>query len=532
MRKSVTVLLVLLLLLVSHAPTPMPADAVTRTIVVPDDYPTISEAIKNANDGDTIFVKKGTYEEKTLEINKPLKLIGEGAQFTKIDFDPPFHDTPPDALNRTYRLFGPSIKVEANDFELSGFTISIPDSIKAGGIVYISGNRTQITGNNLATLLLVSGSCTNIVNNRFLGGLSVAGSYGNISASDIVVTERFPFSGIIVNGSYFNISANNISGSWFGTGGGDGIHVEGSSCLINCNDVTSDGFRSIFVSGYGNIVVKNSVEGSDMGIAVYGSNNIIYANRITKGGIQPSIFAPKLKPLSGAALVASGNNIFYANYVANNVVGADINPFPDTNLTSTLYHNNFIDNTFQIATVYESFYGSDSFDNGKEGNFWSDYNGTDVDGDGIGDTPYVIDPNRSDRYPLMAPFDVSSVPELLPEWASPLSVCLLSPRNTFYSSANITLDFVVNKQTLWIGYSLDGFDNVTIPGNTSLTELSRGLHNITVYAKDPFENSGSSETAVFYIAEPFPTLSIVFLTVTIVAVFGLGLLFYFKKRKH
>ena len=44
----------------------------TRTITVPDDYSTIQEAIEAASDGDTIFVKRGTYQEKTITKNKKI----------------------------------------------------------------------------------------------------------------------------------------------------------------------------------------------------------------------------------------------------------------------------------------------------------------------------------------------------------------------------------------------------------------------------------------------------------------------------
>ncbi|MGD8544675.1 MAG: hypothetical protein PVH12_00745 [Candidatus Bathyarchaeota archaeon] len=40
---------------------------------------------------------------------------------------------------------------------------------------------------------------------------------------------------------------------------------------------------------------------------------------------------------------------------------------------------------------------------GREGNYWSDYNGSDIDGDGIGDSPYIINENNTDNYPLMEP---------------------------------------------------------------------------------------------------------------------------------
>jgi len=51
----------------------------SASIIVPDDYPTITDAVGNATDGDIIFIRKGIYDEKTLETNKTLSLIGESA---------------------------------------------------------------------------------------------------------------------------------------------------------------------------------------------------------------------------------------------------------------------------------------------------------------------------------------------------------------------------------------------------------------------------------------------------------------------
>lgn len=48
-------------------------------------------------------------------------------------------------------------------------------------------------------------------------------------------------------------------------------------------------------------------------------------------------------------------------------------------------------------------------------NYWNDYSGTDSNGDGIGDTPYIIDENNQDNYPSMNPVNVSKIPEF-PSW--------------------------------------------------------------------------------------------------------------------
>jgi len=89
-----------------------------------------------------------------------------------------------------------------------------------------------------------------------------------------------------------------------------------------------------------------------------------------------------------------------------------------------------------------------------------------------------------------------------------------------------------------MGYSLDGQDNVTVSGNTTLTELMNGLHNVTVYALDEFENIGVSETVYFTVdvpepqPAPFPTILVVTVSLLSVAIAGIGLVFYFKKRKR
>ena len=58
--------------------------AQSTTIVVPDNYPSIQDAINNANAGDTIYIKTGTYVENPV-VNKSVSLIGENRDRTIID---------------------------------------------------------------------------------------------------------------------------------------------------------------------------------------------------------------------------------------------------------------------------------------------------------------------------------------------------------------------------------------------------------------------------------------------------------------
>jgi hypothetical protein len=93
-----------------------------------------------------------------------------------------------------------------------------------------------------------------------------------------------------------------------------------------------------------------------------------------------------------------------------------------------------------------------------------------------------------------------------PDIAPPV-VTIVSPQNVTYTMTSIALAFTVDEAASWIGYSLDNQANVTITGNTTLTDLSEGTHYITVYANDSSGNMGASEMVYFTIAIPPPPLS-------------------------
>jgi len=134
------------------------------------------------------------------------------------------------------------------------------------------------------------------------------------------------------------------------------------------------------------------------------SNNTIRENgnnglelRKTKGG---NIVANTITGNSYAGIhVSDGdNNIFHGNTISYNFIGAWIS---SAITPSTFYHNNFINNTNQVLDYG---YPKSKWDNEdiERGNFWSDYNGTDLDDDGVGDT--LIPHLGIDKYPLMKPY--------------------------------------------------------------------------------------------------------------------------------
>jgi len=113
----------------------------------------------------------------------------------------------------------------------------------------------------------------------------------------------------------------------------------------------------------------------------------------------------------------------------------------------------------------------------------------------------------------------------------PPHITILSPETKVYHTSDVPMDFTVNKTFSQITYSLDGHENITAVGNTTLARLSNGAHNVTVYATDLAGNIGASQTVTFTIST-FPTTTVIVVSGTVAAVIiAVGLLVYFRRYK-
>lgn len=124
---------------------------------------------------------------------------------------------------------------------------------------------------------------------------------------------------------------------------------------------------------------------------VTGSHIIIYGNNIAN------------LSESGITINSGTNNCIYENSLSYNRYAIRIRNINSTIFENdTFYHNNFLNNTQTVQVESPNY--QNVWDNGSEGNYWSDYNGTNNNGDGIGDTSYVINENNIDRFPLITPY--------------------------------------------------------------------------------------------------------------------------------
>lgn len=169
----------------------------------------------------------------------------------------------------------------------------------------------------------------------------------------------------------------------------------------NLTDNTRYGFKLQSTSNE-NSIFGNNITGSIGGIEFHGnsSNNTVHENWIVNNA-------------DGMMFHNSYNNSIYDNVIAFNT---NCGIYFRLSAYNKFFGNDIVENYEQTIC----WYGTNIWDNGQIGNYWSNYNGTDNDGDGIGDEPYyfrtyqlkTVEDYDVDNYPLMEP---SIIPEF-PLW--------------------------------------------------------------------------------------------------------------------
>ncbi len=113
-------------------------------------------------------------------------------------------------------------------------------------------------------------------------------------------------------------------------------------------------------------------------------------------------------------------------------------------------------------------------------------------------------------------------------------ITVTSLQNATFETSIFPLNFTVDHPVTEMAYCLDGQESVPISGNTTLTGLSNGQHNVTVYATDEFGNTGASGTLFFNVNAPEPSAPLVATSVIAVmsVIAGIGALVFRRKHKQ
>ena len=160
--------------------------------------------------------------------------------------------------------------------------------------------------------------------------------------------------GIEIKGNFNSIISSKIFKNYF-----YGIYLDYSNeNIIEGNEIYRSKWGIYLIKSHGNIISENLVKNNEVGIKLQKSeNNIIKLNNVTKN---------------------RDNGVYMCCYSMNNLV----------------YMNNFMENGYHAYVVG----GANQWDNGSNGNYWDDYNGS---------NDYFINEKNVDYHPAAFPYSLN-----------------------------------------------------------------------------------------------------------------------------
>jgi nitrous oxidase accessory protein len=329
---------------------------------------TIAAALGKAAPGDTIRVHPGIYTGN-LVLDRPVTLIGEGRPVLRGSGH------------------GSVVTVNASGCVLRGFRIehSGASLIEEDSGILLRSGYSQVIGNELHDVLFgiyFYRAHDNLVRENVVHG-----------RTEIRVGERG--AGLHLWDSHRNtIEGNTVSGTR------DGMYIQNANrSTIRHNRVSNVRYGLHYMNSDDNVFEDNAFDNNVAGAAIMYSNRIqlrrnrfVHNRGFSSFGI---LFQDSVSLIAehnivsdnavGLFLEAVRNSVFQANLIANNDTAIEIFANSDRN---EFTRNNFAANLTPIRVIGRS--TTTRWSSRGQGNYWSDYDGYDLDGNGVGDVPFHI----------------------------------------------------------------------------------------------------------------------------------------------
>jgi nitrous oxidase accessory protein len=369
--------------------------ALAATIQVTD---SIQRAHDSAKDGDTLLIAGPTVFHEHLKIIKRVELRG---------FDNPVIDA--DATNSALRIEAEGARVSGITVRNAGIDLGSPD---AGVLIRASKTvveNCRIEDGGFGIYLRASDNCR-IANNVIIGNTNVPSAKRG-------------------NGIHLWKSKNNTIVSNSVTEARDGMYFSyADQNVIASNRVERTRFGIHYMYSHHNHLRANTLTANSVGAALMFArecvveDNRAFANRrhgILLKQVENSRFVHNAVygQNRGFFIQQAALDRFEENLICENDIGLYLSNGSEQNV---FVGNAFVRNTDQIWQPSDEVelgrLASNKFHENHRGNYWSDYTGSDNDGNGIGDTPYHETDVLGyivDRHPEARVFAVSPAAALL-----------------------------------------------------------------------------------------------------------------------
>ncbi len=489
-------------------------------------YSSIQAAINAASAEDTILVQSGTYYEN-VNINKRLILRGSDTGAGKPAVDSSGSGSVITISSNGSVVDGFYVTGSGAKWGQAGIRITSENNEIVNNIVSNNSNGIffeEPYGGHSSNNNTVTGNIVNYNNEK---GIYVYRSHYNIILNNTASSNTND--GINLGHSSHNRLFNNVANS----NKDDGIGLsEDSDYNILINNTANFNYDSgiNLYNSYNNIFDNNTLSVNENGIGMTGSNNNTFINNTINANTDCGIYLDTLSnhnsiinnnissnndigmnfddsfynKITGNIVLNNSNGIYLDhssnNTITNNFVslnsddGIELEDSADKNTikgntislnkgtgiqiklsyNNLIYHNNLINNVKQADDD-----GNNFWDNGypSGGNYWSDYTGSDSNGDSLGDIPYNIigSAGAQDRYPLMNPWETTPT-----AGGTVVSIANI----TATPSSNVTLPIMVENVnnlaagTIWLTYDPNVVHVLSV-SQGDLGGITTGIDNAT-----------------------------------------------------